>query len=144
MSSELLSPGTVGARWARFTIERWVDNLHRLRIGDTGELERSFKQYVEVTADGDLQKIELLYAYYGLFVDMGVGSGTKNGEQGANSDERRLLGKQRGNRRQPKKWVNKTTHGQVLKLGQLLAENASQKAGFIMVNTLPRTIDIEL
>jgi hypothetical protein len=144
MMNEILSPGTVGARWARFTIEKWVDNLHRLKIGHTGELERSFRQHVEVNGDGDLQKIELLYAYYGLFVDMGVGSGTKNGDQGDNSDARRLMGKQRGNRRSPKKWVNKTTHGQVLKLGELLADNAGQKAGYIMINTLPRAIDIEL
>lgn len=140
----LESPGSIGARWARFTLERWVDNLHRLQIGHTGELEKSFKQFVEVNADGDLQKIELLYAYYGLFVDMGVGRGTKNGDQGANSDARRLMGKERGNQRQPKKWVNRTTHGQVLKLGELLAENAGQKAGYIMVQTLPRTIDIDL
>ncbi len=141
---ELQSPGAVGARWARYTLERWADNLHKLGIGDTGELERSFQQFVEVNSEGDLQKIELLYAYYGLFVDMGVGKGTKNGDQGRNSDERRLMGKQRGNQRKPKKWVNKTTHGQVLKLGELLADNAGQRAGYIMLNTLPREINIDL
>lgn len=141
---EYLSPGVVGSRWARFLIERWVDNLHKLKIGATGELEKSFKSFVEVNAEGDLTKIEMAYAYYGLFVDMGVGKGTKNGDQGDNSDARRLMGKQRGNQRGPKKWVNRTTHGQVLKLGELLAANAGQKAGFIMVQTLPRTLDIEL
>lgn len=138
------SPGSIGARWARFTLERWVDNLHRLKIGASGELEKSFKQYVEVAADGDLQKIELAYAYYGLFVDMGVGRGTKSGEQGENSDARRLMGKERGNQRGPKKWVNRTTHGQVLKLGELLAANAGQKVGYIMVQTLPQKIDFDL
>jgi hypothetical protein len=144
MMEELLSPGSVGAKWARYLIERWVDNLHRLKIGDTGELERSFRSFVEVNSDGDLQKIELVYAYYGLFVDMGVGKGTKSGEQGENSDARRLMGKQRGNQRAPKKWQNRTTHGQVLKLGEVLAENAGQRAGFILVKTLPQTIDLEL
>lgn len=142
--AELQSPGAVGARWARFTIERWVANLGRLKIGHTGELERSFHQYVEVNADGDLQKIELLYAYYGLFVDMGVGKGTKNGEQSENSDSRRLMGKQRGNLRAPKQWVNRTTHGQVLKLGELLAENTGQRAGYILTQTLPRELDLTL
>jgi hypothetical protein len=142
--AELQSPGAVGAQWARYTLERWSDNLQKLGIGATGELERSFRQFVEVNSEGDLQKIELLYAYYGLFVDMGVGKGTKNGDQGRNSDERRLMGKQRGNQRKPKKWVNKTTHGQVLKLGELLADNAGQRAGYILVNTLPREIDITL
>lgn len=141
---EYISPGLVGARWARFLIERWVTNLHTLQIGSTGELEKSFKSFVEVNSDGDLTKIEMAYAYYGLFVDMGVGKGTKNGDQGSNSDARRLMGKQRGNQRGPKKWVNRTTHGQVLKLGELLAANAGQKAGYILVQTLPLTIDFDL
>ncbi|WP_151087394.1 hypothetical protein [Hymenobacter baengnokdamensis] len=136
----------MGEAWAKFVIERWVGALEKYDIGGgiPGDLERSFRAQVEVDGNGDLQRIELAYLYYGLFVDMGVGRGTKNGDQRDNSDSRKLMGKVRGNARQAKPWLTKTTPGQLFKLGDLLQIDAADRAGRIVMQTLPRELNIDL
>lgn len=135
-----------GEQWARFVIERWARALEKYNIGGgiPGDLERSFRAHVETESNGDIRKIELAYLYYGLFVDAGLGKGTKSGDQQANSDSQRLLGKVRGNARTPKPWLSKTTPGQLYKLGDLLQIDASERAGRILMQTLPRDLNIDL
>jgi hypothetical protein len=132
--------------WAKFMIERWVGALEKYDIGGgiPGDLERSFRADVELNAGGDLERIELAYLYYGLFVDMGVGKGTKSGDQRDNSDSRKLMGKVRGNAREAKPWLSKTTPGQLYKLGDLLQIDAADRAGRIVMQTLPRDLEIPL
>ncbi|PSR53930.1 hypothetical protein AHMF7605_10570 [Adhaeribacter arboris] len=112
-------------QWLIYAIENWKGELTRLRARDTDALFSSFKGNVIDQADSRL-KIEIAYAWYGQMIDMGVGRGTRSGEQKAQATERRLIGKFTGNRRQAKKWYsgrNRNGIGyQVTRLGMLMEE----------------------
>ncbi len=69
----------VARSWAAVTIRKFRANIGSMGIGDTGNLRRSFQSFVQSEAGGDRLKVRLLYAYYGKFVDMGVGKGQKLG-----------------------------------------------------------------
>lgn len=108
--------------WLEITVERLKGNIKKLKIGDSGELERSIKGFVHQEAGGDVKKVELFYSWYGMFVDMGVGKGTKQGQQRDNATERKLLGTKRGKSRQPKPWSNKTISAEVKTLSELTGQ----------------------
>ena len=74
MSQEL----DLANKWLDFTIESFVENMRKLRIQDTGTLMASFKKQVIGSAEGRLQ-LQLSYALYGKFIDMGVGRGMGQG-----------------------------------------------------------------
>ena len=121
----------VAEEWLKFTVQNWKDNVQRMRIRHTGELLGSFNSNVVELAGGDRLKIEISYAWYGMMVDMGVGKGTRSGEQKEQAVERRLLGKSRGNRRMAKKWYSKGRNGmsyQMMRLSQILGEQVGTTA----------------
>lgn len=140
------SPGAIGREWGKYVLERWAAALEKYDVGGgiPGDLAASFRALVEESGEGNLAKIELSYLYYGLFVDAGLGKGVKSGDQKDLADSRRLLGKLRGNARTPKPWLSKTTPGQLNKLGDLLQIDAGERAGRILMQTLPRDLDIPL
>jgi hypothetical protein len=82
-SQTKLSEREIARAWAQITIKRWRRKIDRMKIGQhsSGELFRSFKYNVLASSGGDVQKIEFAFRYYGKFVDMGVGRGTKLGDQ---------------------------------------------------------------
>ncbi|QNF34371.1 hypothetical protein HUW51_17180 [Adhaeribacter swui] len=112
--------------WLVFAIENWKKELTRLRARDTDELFNSFHGNVIEQAGGERIKVEIAYAWYGQMVDMGVGRGTRSGEQKDQATERKLIGRYKGNRRQAKKWYsgkNRNSIGyQTSRLGQLMQE----------------------
>jgi len=69
--------------WAKITIELWRKNLTRMKIGQnsSGNLYRSFKFKVIAGAQGKVDRIEFAFNYYGKFLDMGVGIGTRIGNR---------------------------------------------------------------
>ena len=117
-----LSEREIAEAWARITIIKWKKKLASNRIGDTGNLLRSFKYNVLASAQGNVLKITLLFEYYGRFVDMGVGKGVKIGDVKESAASRKLSGKMLGNRRRPKKWYSKTFHAEVMKLSEIFAK----------------------
>lgn len=104
-------------KFARFTIERWVNAQYKQKIRDTGELIRSFESHVMLDANNDPVKIEFTYLYYGIFPDLGVGAGVTKDET------------PKGNRR-PKPWYNKVFWSRL----QYLAEYTATKYGVDMAN----------
>ncbi len=69
-------------------------NVSRSLMWQRPMLIRSFESHVELDANGDPQKIEFVYLYYGIFPDLGVGTGVTKEET------------PKGNRH-PKPWYNK-------------------------------------
>lgn len=62
-------------KFADITIERWVNRIYQLNIRETGELIRSFDSHVRTDANGKPELVVFTYLYYGLFPDLGVGTG---------------------------------------------------------------------
>ncbi len=116
------TPLTVADSWAKITIENWQKKLHKFRIGYSLDLENSFSKEIISSPQGELIKISFEFKYYGKFVDMGVGKGTKLGDVKENRTSRRLEGRILGNRRRPKKWYSKTFHAETARLAEIMAE----------------------
>lgn len=109
--------------WAKYVIERWEQEIIRLRVSRTNQLLNSFKNFVITQSNGNVEKIEFVFEYYGKFVDMGVGNGVKMGEVEYSN-------------RKPKPWYNKVFFGQVKKLGELLAEQYQYEAAMIIATNV--------
>lgn len=107
------------ARWAEIVIERWQRGIARPRRAraavDTSHLLKSFTSQVVSDADGDPQKVVFTFAYYGRFVDMGVGRGVP-------------IEKVPQSRREPVPWYDKRFRAEVSKLSELLAERYGREA----------------
>ena len=104
----------IASRWAEIVIERWQKKIAKYKIGSTGALVRSFTSAVEADAKGDVQKITFTYLYYGMFVDMGVGRGTKYSQRGTT-------------KRQIKPWYSIVVRREIYKLGELMIEKHGVK-----------------
>ena len=118
--------------WAKITIKRWQKKIQGLKIGESGELARSFLYDVVASAQGDVLKIDFAFRYYGKFVDMGVGKGVKIGQVKENQDSRKLEGKMLGNRRRPKKWYSKTFAAEAMKLGEIMAKEFGRRGTVVI------------
>lgn len=112
-------------KFAAYTIERWRERMKKVKVRGTGELYRSFAHHVYLDANGDLQKIEYTFHFYGWYVDAGVGRGYSHGN-GGNLEF--LSDWKTGKHRRPKPWYNKIWYGQFRKLLHLLAEELGEKA----------------
>lgn len=69
-------------KFAQYTIERWQEQMNKVKIHGSGELYRSFAHHVYLDANGDLQKIVYTFHFYGWYVDAGVGRGYDRGNGG--------------------------------------------------------------
>lgn len=133
-SQPKLSEREIARAWAQITIKRWRKKIDRLKIGQhsSGELFRSFQYSVLASAGGDVQKIEFAFRYYGKFVDMGVGRGTKLSDQPMSRGMRKLSGKLLGMKRVPKKWYSKTFYAETQKLIEILQEEYGHRGQVII------------
>jgi hypothetical protein len=120
----LINDLEVAKKWLDITISRFIDNMRRLRIQDTGALMASFKQQVVGSAEGRLQ-MTLSYALYGKFVDMGVGrgmgAGVKKGDDGYDRI-RKTRGQLRRHLRKPRNWYSKELSYQTKRLSELMLD----------------------
>ena len=114
MDSKEQQEAYIATRWAEIVIERWQKRIARFRIGSTGALVRSFTSAVETDAKGDVSKIAFTYLYYGMFVDMGVGRGTKYEQRGTTN-------------RKVKPWYSSIVRKEIYKLGELMIERHGVK-----------------
>ena len=110
--------------WAKYVIERWENKIVRLRIHHTGELLKSFQTHIFTQANGDPDKIEFAFNYYGKFVDMGVGRGVP-------------MGSESGNRRK-KEWYSKTFFSQVKRIAELLHDKYQLKAQATIITNIEK------
>lgn len=113
--------------FAKFTVERWINRMYKLKIRETGELIRSFENHVYLDANGDPQKIEFVYLYYGIFPDLGVGTGVTKEET------------PKGNRH-PKPWYNKVFWSRL----QYIKDYAGEKYGMDAANMVKTILSNKL
>jgi len=117
---------TVSA-WANIVEQIWADKMIKLNIHDSYALGDSLIH--KISENGGMPtSIEFSFNYYGKFVDMGVGKGTKIGDVAENKTSRRLEGKQTGNRRRAKPWYASTMYAERMKLIEILAEKYAHRA----------------
>lgn len=113
-------------KFAQYTIERWQEQMKKVKIRGTGELYRSFSHHVYLDANGDLQKIVYTFHFYGWYVDAGVGKGYYRGNPG---DLKSLDPWNKGEgHRKKHRWYNKIWYNQFRKLLHMLAEELGEKA----------------
>ncbi|HAQ19597.1 MAG TPA: hypothetical protein DCR40_10260 [Prolixibacteraceae bacterium] len=114
--------------WAEIVIKTWLEKIIRLNINYSHALYNSFAHHVITNANGDPERIEFAFLYYGKFVDMGVGNGVSKSE----ATELVAAGM---NGRHAKPWYSKTFYHQLQVLRELLAEKYAMKASqVIMIN----------
>lgn len=111
--------------WADIVITIWLNKIEQLKIQYTYQLADSFANHVISHANGNVQRIEFAFNYYGKFVDMGVGRGVTL-EEVNNPD----------NRRKPKPWYGRTFYAEVQKLGRLMAEKYAHKGALTIVENI--------
>lgn len=125
MSSPLISPRELAVQWLDITVERFVANMRKLKIENTGSLLVSFRKEVVGAAEGDQLRIRLSYALYGKFVDMGVGrghgQGVKKGDDGYNR-LRNTRGQLRRFERKARPWYSKEVAHQTKRLSELMLD----------------------
>jgi hypothetical protein len=135
-----ISPRQLAVDWLDITVERFVANMRRLRIEDTGKLLASFRKEVIGAAEGDQLRIRLSYALYGKFVDMGVGrghgAGVKKGDDGYDR-LRNSRGKLRRLERKARPWYSKEVAHQTKRLSELMLDLYGQVLVAKTVDTLP-------
>lgn len=122
--------------WQKFTIKDWQKSIQKARIGNTNDLLRSFTRNLVNQSGGDVEKLIFIFKYYGKFPDMGVGRGVKLGDVSELRTERGLIGKQKGNRRRPKKWYNKPFYANIQRLTEILTEKYGTYTGNMIVNEI--------
>lgn len=101
--------------WAKIVIERWETRIEKLNIRHTETLLKSFDHQISRDANGNYQKVRFTFAYYGRFVDMGVGKGVPAKDVVMSN-------------RQPKPWYSKTFIKECNTLSRIMAERWGQVA----------------
>jgi hypothetical protein len=119
------SPHELAQQWLTITVERFVANMRKLRIGSTGALAASFRTEVIGAAGSDRLRLRLSYALYGKFVDMGVGRGMAAGQRKGSDGYERVRnsrGRLRRMRRKAKRWYSSEMAHQTHRLSELLLD----------------------
>ena len=122
--------------WADIVEIIWRDKIIKLKLMDTYSLGDSITHKIGVTASNVPREIDFAFNYYGKFVDMGVGKGTKIGDVSENKISRRLEGKKHGNLRRAKPWYASTMYAERMKLVELLAEKYAHRASITIIENI--------
>jgi hypothetical protein len=114
----------LATKWLDFTIESFVENMRKLRIQNTGALMASFKKQVIGSASGRLQ-LQLSYALYGKFIELGVGRGMGQGVKKGDDGYERIRntrGQLKRHQRKARKWYSRELGYQTKRLAELMSE----------------------
>lgn len=96
--------------WADIVIKNWQRKIIDLNIGYSGQLYDSFSHEIIKNSGGKAERIDFMFAFYGRFVDMGVGRDIPIGNPGDVNT-----------RRKPKKWYSPVWYTQTIKLSEILS-----------------------
>ena len=129
-----LSEREIAQAWAQITVKLWRKNLNRLKVGQhsSGDLYRSFQFKVIAGTGGNVDRIEFAFKYYGKFLDMGVGKGTRLGDRPVSRGSRKLSEKFLGMGRVPKKWYSRTFYGEAQRLFEILQKEYGRRAQVVI------------
>lgn len=134
-------------KWLEFTLDNLRENLRKLKVNDTGELLASVQGQLVGAAGGDVTKLNIAYAIYGQFVDMGVGRGMGAGIRRRDSEYEKIRD-QRGAllryERKKRQWYGPEIGRQSVRLGVLISQWYGENMIAKVTDALPGTIDISL
>lgn len=120
--------------WTAILIDRLKKQMAKKKVGQSGELLKSFVSNIIRNSDGNPQRIEVMFNYYGRFVDMGVGNGQPlSGAARSKTNNNRS---QALKRRRPKKWYGPTRAAEEYELARILAREFGIKGISIIEETL--------
>jgi hypothetical protein len=125
MEKPLIPIEQVLSEWLTIAVERFQNSLKKNKVGVSEKLFNSFLTNIIQGSAGNISKIEILFLFYGRYVDMGVGKGFPIGGRKTFKDfnkYRNQSGKLHSVRRKPKKWYSKTKAFEIGKLTEILAE----------------------
>lgn len=132
--------------WAQILIDRLKKKMTKLKIGKSESLRNSIRTDFIRAVNGNIERLNLLYHYYGAFVDMGVGSGQNISEVKYSSRLKvirtsKRLGDIVGySKRKPKKWYSVTITAEVNTLADLMMQYYGDLSRNVLVNELPKKI----
>lgn len=106
-------------QWLDIAVKEIRAKLQKLKVHDSYELIRSVSAAIQQTSGGDIHKAEILYNYYGIFPDMGVGKGVPR-------DEVRLQKMLEGSRKR-KPWTREVAH-QAHRFGDMIGQHYADHA----------------
>ena len=149
MSNQNTNLNETAEAWAKITIEKFIKSIDKKRVGNYdpskkslkerayyGHLRDSFVQEVILSANGDVQKMKISFAYWGQMVDMGV-AGRKGRRGSARGVNKRI-------NRRPKKWYSKTAEREVFQLGRILQVKYGMKSVNVIIEEMPKRVDVNL
>lgn len=111
-----ITPGLIEMdKAAQIIAERLGAGILRYDVEETGALLQS----LDWDAIGN--QIHILYNYYGMFPDMGVGKGASLYDKGTTS-------------RKAKPWYNKVIHREIMRLTELMAAQVGKRAVDLTAN----------
>lgn len=122
--AEIFDIKKTGDAWAKITIREAQQELDKKKIGKTGHGRASFSSVNKLT-NNFTGTMEIRFAQYLSFVDMGVGKAVKIGDVKENSISRRLEGRQTGNRRRRKRWKHVLAR-ESYRFGEIMSERAGR------------------
>lgn len=108
------------AAWADIVLKIWRDKIIQLKVYRTGELYKSLKHEIQRNSDGNIDKIDFVFLVYGVYVDAGVGRGSRGSRDWLDATE--FDEWDRKTDRVRKQWLSRTFYGQIMRLREILAE----------------------
>lgn len=110
-------------KWAKITIKRWQETLEKRKIGESGDLSKSFEDKV-YGETADTLAVTLKFLQYGRYRDMMVHKGVKAYERNQNDANRQAatrFGAKVSYIKGPKgRWYNKPKMSQIHKMREIL------------------------
>lgn len=121
--------------WLPIAVKEIRAKLKKLKVEDSGTLIRELKGNIAEVSAGSVYKAEILYHYYGIFPDMGVGNGVSR-------DEVRMQRMLSGGRR-PKPWTREVAH-QAHRFGEIMGKAMADFAVESISKSLQKKITLKL
>jgi hypothetical protein len=115
--------------WARIVLQIFREQLTELGAIDTKSLIESLVHHVNYHAEGNPERIDFFYRWYGKMVDMGVG-----GNINLKNRDAMILTESTSRRERP--WFSKNFNYQVEVLGQILSKKYAQKGTISIVKNM--------
>ena len=129
-----LSEREIAQAWAQITVKFLRKNLNRMKVGQnsSGDLYLSFKFKVIAGTQGNVDRIEFAFKYYGKFLDMGVGKGTRLGNRPVSKGYRKLSEKFLGMHRVSKKWYSRSFYAESHRLFEILQKEYGRRSQILI------------
>lgn len=125
--------------WAEEMVRIWREKINILKVVDTGALRNSVDQMI--SGSGGDKTIVHTFLEYGLYQDMGVGSGYKKSHQGAGIglaflDEEYREQHKLGEPRKPRRWFSKKYYASVKVMAEVRTEMLAEEGAILISNII--------